>query len=52
MEVLRQILSQLKATFLNLSRGKQIALVTLILGSFASFIFLMSWSGKSESDDA
>lgn len=48
MEALRQILSQLKATFANLSRGKQITLVTLILGSFAGFIFLMSWSGKSE----
>jgi flagellar M-ring protein FliF len=48
MEVLRQILSQLKATFKNLGRGKQITLVTLVLGSFAGFIFLMSWSGKSE----
>jgi flagellar M-ring protein FliF len=48
MEVLRQILSQLKATFNNLSRGKQITLVTLVLGSLAGFIFLMSWSGKSE----
>ena len=48
MEALRQIFSQLKTTFLNLSRGKQITLVTLILGSLASFIFLISWSGKSE----
>ena len=48
MEALRQIISQLKATFLNLSRGKQITLLTLILGSFAGFIFLISWSGKSE----
>ena len=48
MEVFRQILSQLKATFRNLSRGKQITLVTLILGSLAGFIFLMNWSGKSE----
>jgi flagellar M-ring protein FliF len=48
MEALRQILSQLKATFTNLSRGKQITLVTLFLGSLAGFIFLMSWSGKSE----
>lgn len=48
MEVLRQILTQLKATFTNLSRGKQITLVTLLLGSLAGFIFLMSWSGKSE----
>jgi flagellar M-ring protein FliF len=48
MEALRQIYSQLKAAFLNLSRGKQITLVTLILGSLAGFIFLMSWSGKSE----
>ena len=48
MDALRQILSQLKATFINLSRGKQITLLTLILGSFAGFIFLMSWTGKSE----
>ena len=48
MEGFRQILLQLKATFLNLNRGKQITLVTLILGSFTGFIFLMSWSGKSE----
>ena len=48
MEVLRQILSQLKTTFINLNRGKQITLVTLVLGSFAGFIFLMSWSNKSE----
>jgi flagellar M-ring protein FliF len=48
MEALRQIISQLKATFTNLNRGKQITLVTLFLGSLAGFIFLMSWSGKSE----
>jgi len=48
MEALRQILSQLKATFINLSRGKQITLVTLFLGSLTGFIFLMSWSGKTE----
>ena len=48
METLRQIISQLKATFTNLNRGKQITLVTLFLGSLAGFIFLMSWSGKSE----
>ena len=48
MEVLRQILSQLKVSFKNLSRGKQITLLTLVLGSFAGFIFLMNWSGKSE----
>lgn len=48
MEVLRQILSQLVATFKNLGRGKQFTLVILILGSLAGFIFLMSWSGKSE----
>ena len=48
MEGLRQILSQLKASFNNLGRGKQITLLTLVLGSFAGFIFLMSWSGKNE----
>ena len=48
MEDLRQILSQLKTAFKNISRGKQITLLTLVLGSFAGFIFLMNWSGKSE----
>ena len=48
METLQQIFLQLKATFLNLSRAKQITLITLILGSFAGFLFLMSWSGTSE----
>ena len=48
MEAFRQIFSQLKATFSNLSRGKQITLVTLLLGSLTGFIILMSWSGKTE----
>jgi len=48
MEVIRQILSQLIATFSNLSLGKKITLVTLILGSVVGFLFLMNWSGKSE----
>jgi len=48
MEAIRQILSQLNATFSNLSLGKKITLVTLILGSVAGFLFLMNWSGKSE----
>jgi len=48
MEAIRQILSQLNATFSNLSLGKKITLMTLILGSVAGFLFLMNWSGKSE----
>jgi len=48
MEAIRQILSQLNATFSNLSLGKKITLVTLILGSMAGFVFLMSWTGKAE----
>jgi flagellar M-ring protein FliF len=48
MEDLRQILSQLKASFKNISLGKQVTLLTLVLGSFAGFIFLMNWTGKSE----
>jgi flagellar biosynthesis/type III secretory pathway M-ring protein FliF/YscJ len=48
MEAFRQIWSQLKATFTNLGRGKQITLVTLLLGSLAGFIFLITWSGQSE----
>ncbi len=45
---MRQILSQLNAAFANLSLGKKITLMTLILGSVAGFLFLMNWSGKSE----
>jgi len=48
MEAIRQILSQLNAAFSNLSLGKRITLVTLIIGSVAGFFFLMNWSGKSE----
>ena len=48
MEAIRQILSQLNAAFSNLSLGKKMTLVTLILGSMAGFLFLMNWSGKSE----
>ena len=48
MEAFRQILSQLNATFSNLSLGKKITLVTLVLGSLVGFIFLMNWSGQSE----
>jgi len=48
MEAIRQILAQLKATFSNLSLGKKITLVTLIIGSVAGFLFLMSWSGNHE----
>ncbi len=48
MEAIRQILSQLMATFSNLSLGKKLTLAALILGSLAGFFFLMNWSGKSE----
>ena len=48
MEAMRQILFQLNATFSNLSLGKKITLVTLILGSMAGFAFLMNWTGKAE----
>jgi len=48
MEAFRQILSQLNAAFSNLSLGKKITMMTLILGSVVAFIFLMNWSGKSE----
>jgi flagellar M-ring protein FliF len=43
-----QILSQLNSAFSNLSMGKKLTLVTLILGSVVGFIFLLNWSGKSE----
>jgi flagellar M-ring protein FliF len=48
MEAIRQILSQLGKTFSNLSLGKKITLFTLVAGSAVGFIFLMSWTGKSE----
>ena len=48
MEVFRQIFSQVAAAFKNLSRGKQITLIVLVVGSLAGFVFLMTWSGKSE----
>ena len=48
MEAFRQILSQLNATFSNLSLGKKLSLITLIIGFAVGFFFLMTWSGKSE----
>jgi flagellar M-ring protein FliF len=48
MEAIRQIFSQLGATFKSLSRGKQMTLICLMAGTIAGFIFLMTWSGKSE----
>ena len=45
---MRQILSQLNTLFSNLSVGKKITLITLVLGSFTGFFLLMNWSGKSE----
>ena len=43
-----EIFSQLNAAFANLSLGKRITLVTLIIGSVAGFIFLLNWSGQRE----
>jgi flagellar M-ring protein FliF len=48
MEAMRQIFSQLAAAFKNLGRGKQITLLCLMAGTIAGFIFLMTWSGKTE----
>ena len=48
MEAFRQILSQLNATFSNLSLGKKITLVALVFGSLVGFFFLMNWTGQSE----
>ena len=48
MEAFRQILSQLNATFSNLTLGKKLSLITLIIGFAVGFFFLMTWSGKSE----
>jgi hypothetical protein len=46
MEAIRQILSQLNAAFSNLSLGKRITLVTLIIGSVAGFLFFDELVGK------
>ncbi len=48
MEAFRQILSQLNATFSNLTLGKKLSLLTLIIGFAVGLFFLMTWSGKSE----
>lgn len=48
MEAFRQILTQLNALISNLSLGKKISLVTLIIGFAIGFFFLINWSGKSE----
>lgn len=48
MEAFRQILSQLNALFSNLSLGKKLSLITLIIGFAVGLFFLMTWSGKSE----
>lgn len=48
MEAIRQVFSQLGATYKSLSRGKQLTLICLLAGTIAGFVFLMTWSGKSE----
>jgi len=48
MEAFRQIFSQLNALISNLSLGKKMSLVTLVIGFAVGFFFLMNWTGKSE----
>ena len=45
---IRQLLLQLKTLFQNLSPGKRIALVVLVLGTAAGFSLLMMWTGRAD----
>jgi len=45
---IRQILLQLQNLLKNISVGKRIAILILIVGSLSGFIFLMNWAGQPE----
>jgi flagellar M-ring protein FliF len=45
---IRQILLQLQNLFKSISIGKRIALLVLIVGFVAGFVFLMNWAGNPE----
>jgi flagellar M-ring protein FliF len=46
MASLPQIFGQLRAALLQMSIGKRITLMSLILGTLIGFVFLMLWSGR------
>jgi len=43
---IRQIFVQLKNLFLNISRGKRITLVCMVMATLIGFSLLITWSGK------
>ncbi len=45
---LRQFFLQLKTVLQNLSSGKRITLIILIIGTAAGFIVLMTWTGRAD----
>jgi flagellar M-ring protein FliF len=45
---IRQIISQLQNLFKNISFGKRVVLVVLIVGFLSGFIFLMNWASRPE----
>lgn len=45
---IRQVVLQLKTLFQNLSPGKRITLVVLVLGTVAGFSLLMLWTGRTD----
>jgi flagellar M-ring protein FliF len=45
---IRQIFVQLQNLMKNISVGKRIAILVLVIGSLLGFIFLMNWAGQPE----
>ena len=45
---LRQLLSQLKTVFQNLSSAKRITLIIVAVGTIAGFLFLITWMGRAD----
>ena len=45
---IRQIILQLQNLLKNISVGKRIVLIVLVVGFLAGFIFLMNWAGRPE----
>jgi flagellar M-ring protein FliF len=45
---IREILVQLQNLLKNISVGKRVAILILVIGSILGFVFLMSWAGQPE----
>ena len=45
---IREILVQLQNLLKNISVGKRIAILILVIGSLSGFVFLMNWAGQPE----